>query len=122
MQENPINPIENTNIKPYRCMIYDQYDTLYATKVREIFMYVNKDLQNKFIEFTDNLLNDIQVNRFALLRAIDDFSKNEKNKIDNNTNDKIDENTNPLDIHNYEWIRFTDFAFNYRPYQTCCVM
>jgi hypothetical protein len=122
MPENPMNPIETTNLKKYRCSVYDHYDTNYAKKLRESFAYVNKDLQNKFIEFTDNLINDEQINRFSLLSAIDDFSKNENNKIDNNTNDTIGENTNPLDIHNYSWINFTDAAFNYRPYQPCCVM
>ena len=120
------NPIDNTNLKKYRCVVYDHYDTMYANQLREVFMPLNKDLQNKFIEFTDNLINDEKINRFALLSAIDDFIKNEKNKIDNNTNVNSSVNSNinsnPLDIHNYSWINFTDVAFNYRPYQSCSVM
>jgi hypothetical protein len=71
------------------------------------FSYIENELQNKFMLFTDNLMNENQINRFSLLQAIDDFYKNEKNITENN---------------NYEWMRFTDMAFNFRPYQTCSVM
>lgn len=98
---------EELQLKKYRDAVYDIHDSTYATELKKSFSYIENDLKIKFMLFTDNLMDEKQINRFSLLKAIDDFDKNEKN---------ISE------INNHEWMRFTDMAFNCRPYQPCSVM
>ena len=91
---------------------YDEHDTEYAFKLSNYFYAcLDKNLQLDFNDFKDDLMDDKQINRFSLLNATEDFQKSEKyiNTYKNNMN-----NTN--------WITFTDIAFNYRPYQPCCIM
>jgi len=101
--------MEEPTLKPYRSAEYDEHDTKYASLLLEPFLALNINLQNEFNEFTENLMQDEQINRYSLLRAIDDFKRN---KI-NNTNSKF---------INYEWVIFTDLAYNCRPYQICSIM
>ena len=101
--------MEEPTLKPYRSAGYDVHDTEYAYLLLEPFLALNTNLQNEFNEFTEDLMKDKQINRYSLLRAIDDFKSN---KI-NNRNSKFT---------NYEWVIFTDLAYNCRPYQTCSIM
>jgi hypothetical protein len=103
--------------KIYRASEYDVHDTTYANKMKTLFSELNDDLQIKFSLFTDNLMGEDQINRSALLKAIDDFEKSEKNIAEKNISEK-----NISDNNMDQWMRFTDMAFNYRPYQTCSVM
>ena len=104
-----MNPNVNTEIiiKPYRCETYNIHDTTYASKLCVSFYTLEEVIQSKFNIFTENLMNDKQIDRISLLRAIDDFTKSETDKI--------------LFRH-YTWLSFTDIAFNYRPHQNCCIM
>ena len=101
-----------SNCKMYRALKYDEHDTEYAFKLSNYFYScLDRNLQLDFNEFTDDLMDDYQINRFSLLNATEDFQKSEKyiNTYKNNMN-----NTN--------WFTFTDMAFNYRPEQRCCIM
>lgn len=106
----PINDIEIKNeepIKPYRFYTYDIHDTTYAKTLHESFQNIDKQLQNEFNSFSDNLMLDKQINRFCLLDAIDDFKKSDNYK---------------KNVINYHWINFIDLAFNCRPQQGCSIM
>jgi hypothetical protein len=93
--------VEKTqNIKPYRAHTYDIYDEKYANQMRTIYC-PNID---KFNEFTDNLMNDVQINRNCLLDAIDDYKRTKECR------------SYPLTVG------FEDSAFNYRPYQPGCMI
>lgn len=82
--------------------LYDHYDTLYATKLSEIFQQnIHSDAQESFNLFTENLMENKQISRNCLLDAIRDY-----------------EQTNGCDqLH----VSFTNVAFNYRPYQPCVI-
>ena len=95
---------------PYRTVTPDQYDTMYATKLLEVFKILSPELQTAFQEFTKNLMDEKQIGRNSLLNAIDDFTKQQTNIASTLIYDDI------------FWVRFMDLAFNYRPYQGCCVM
>ena len=101
-------------ILPYRTTNPDQYDTIYSTKLNELFKNLSPELQTAFQEFTKNLMNEKQIGRLFLLNAIDDFTKQQNNK------DK--EDSILLNIDEIYWFQFTDLAFNYRPYQGCFIM
>ena len=101
---------------PYRTVSPDQYDTMYSTKLNELFKNLSPELKNAFQEFTKNLMDEKQISRFHLLQAIDDFTKQQSNFCSNFINSNLIQNNEIL------WVRFTDLAFNYRPYQGCCVM
>jgi hypothetical protein len=99
------NSIENS--KPYRAINYDNYDILYAKHVRRLYEYVETDIKEEFTTFTEHLIDDNAISRHQLLDAIDTFKY--KYKLLKNTD-------------NYSnWMRFTDEAFNYRPYQPCII-
>ena len=100
---------EELQLKKYRAAVYDIHDSTYATELKKSFSYIENNLQIKFMLFTDNLMDENQINRFSLLKAIDEFHKNEKN-------------ISEIIYNNHEWMRFTDMAFNCRPYQACSVM
>ena len=93
--------------KKYRCYAYDDHDTFYADKVKIYFSSLENNVKDNFMLYTDDLMNENQINRFELLRAIDDFEKNEKQINEKNHN---------------KWLCFVDMAFNFRPYQPCSVM
>lgn len=95
---------------PYRTATPDQYDTMYATKLLEVFKILSLELKTAFQDFTKNLMDEKQIGRNSLLNAIDDFTKQQTNIASTLIYDDI------------FWVRFMDLAFNYRPYQGCCVM
>jgi hypothetical protein len=99
--------IKIPNQKPYRSGSYDKYDTEYATKLKELFLRLDDEIITNFNEFTENLMDDIQINRYSLLKAIDNFEKSKNYKFN---------------ITNSNWYNFSNTAFNFRPYQGCCVM
>ena len=98
---------------PYRTPAPDQYDIMYATKLNEKFKNLSTELQNAFQAFTQNLMDEKQIGRHFLLEAIDDFTKHQNQ---NSIGSPI------LLSKDYLWVQFNDLAFNYRPYQGCCVM
>ena len=105
IEEEKKNSIENS--KPYRASNYDNYDILYAKHVRRLYEYVETDIKEEFNTFTEQLIDDNAISRHQLLDAIDTFKY--KYKLLKNTD-------------NYSnWMRFTDEAFNYRPYQPCII-
>ena len=63
--------------KKYRIANYDGYDKLYASGVKNSFLYNKRETQAKFNEFTDMLMEDTQISRFKLLDAIDDYDRSE---------------------------------------------
>lgn len=96
---------------PYRTATPDEYDTMYATKLLEVFKILSPELQTAFQQFTTNLMDEKQIGRNSLLNAIDDFTKQQ-----------CAIGSNLIQYNEISWMRFTDLAFNYRPYQGCCVM
>ena len=98
---------------PYRTATPDQYDTMYATKLLASFKNLSSELQNAFQEFTQNLMDEKQIGRHFLLEAIDDFTKHQQTIASTLIHD---------DNNDIYWVQFTNIAFNYRPYQGCCVM
>lgn len=88
-------------ILPYRSSIKDDSDKNYATQLRKNFYNLELEIQSEFDKFTQNLMQENYISRNCLLDAIDDFYR----------------------IHfelcsgSMAWCRFTDNAFNYRPYQ-----
>ena len=107
--------MESAQILPYRTANPDQYDTMYATKLLEVLKFLSPELQTAFQEFTKNLMDEKQIGRHLLLEAIDDFTKHQ-NQNQNSIVSPI------LLSKDYLWVQFNDLAFNYRPYQGCCVM
>jgi hypothetical protein len=81
--------------KKYRAATYDKHDETYATQMKRY------DIPQAFNDFTDGLMNETHINRFSLLEAIDDYKRTEDAKT-----------LPPL---------FQDAAFNFRPYQPCCI-
>lgn len=106
-----VTEIQTDVIKPYRASKYDKYDTMYSTKLNINFYKLEDEIKKHFNDFTNNLMDEKQINRNSLLDAVDEFQNNEKYKYLN-----LDKN------QNYEWVNFTNDAFNYRPYQPCIVM
>ena len=96
---------------PYRTATPDEYDTMYAKKLLEVFKFLSPELQTAFQQFTKNLMDEKQIGRNSLLNAIDDFTKHQSTI-----------GSNLIQYNEISWMRFTDLAFNYRPYQGCCVM
>jgi hypothetical protein len=87
----------------YRSLSYDIYDEKYATTLKETFDFCETTVKEKFNEFTGNLLNEKAINRYGLLRAIDDYKK-----TPNGREFKLS-------------MRFQDDAFNIRPEQACII-
>jgi hypothetical protein len=119
MEQNiNLNVKEELQVKKYRATVYDIHDTTYAKELKKSFSNLENDLQNKFMLFTDNLMNEEQINRFSLLDAIDDFVK------DFSKTEKKTEKKTIIDIiyNNVEWQNFANNAFNFRPYQSCSIM
>ena len=78
---------------------YDVFDKLYATGMKNSFIYNPTWTQAKFNEFTENLMEDVQIRQFKLLDAIADYKRSEHSKI------------YPLTSG------FKDAAWNFRPHQ-----
>ena len=85
--------------KKYRIANYDVYDTLYATEMKNSFLYNTSETQAKFNELTEQMMEDVQISRFKLLDAIDDYDRSEYSKKCPLTNG------------------FKNNAWNYRPHQ-----
>lgn len=111
MSDNTIQNIKiEEELKPFRCSNYDKYDILYAAHMKTMYKYVENDIKEEFNTFTENLINENSISRDKLLNAIDTFKYQYKLLKNNDTNNDY---TN--------WLRFTDAAFNYRPYQPCVI-
>ena len=91
-------------LKPYRNIKYDEYDKKYATRMKTMYENVELHIKEQFDIFTEKLIDDNYISRNNLLDAIQDFTKQNNNKV-----------------KYILWERFTDEAFNYRPWQTCCI-
>jgi len=82
-------------LKKYRAAKYDKHDEEYATQMKKY------DIPQEFRDFTDGLMDETHINRYAILQAIDDFQRK------------------------HPEIRlscpFLDNSFNYRPYQPCII-
>ena len=105
-------------IKPkiYRCIKYDQYDILYAAHMKRMYKYVDNDIKNEFTKFTENLIDEENsISRNNLLNAIDDF------KCTLIYNSIIKKDNKDAEYRFIQWMKFTDEAFNYRPYQPCVI-
>ena len=61
----------------YRIANYDVYDKIYATEMKNSFLYNTTETQAKFNEFTEQLMEDVQISRFKLLDAIHDYDRSE---------------------------------------------
>ena len=101
--------VETTPVlKPFRSNVYDNYDLLYANHMQYLYTYVELNIKNKFDIFTENLVYEKYINRNQLLNAIDNFKYKFVFTIKNK-----DEYLG--------WTKFSDEAFNYRPYQPCII-
>ena len=109
------------NPKPFRGINYDNYDILYAAHMKRMFIYVESDIKEEFNIFTENLIDENAICRNRLLNAIDSLPyKFQYKSIINNDNDN--DTKTITDTNTYSnWMRFTDEAFNYRPYQPCII-
>ena len=115
-----VNLSETITLKKYRCANYDQYDILYASHMKRMYINVDETIKNEFNKFTENLLDENQITRNQLLNAIDNFPYKFQYKIKKDGNN--DGNNDDTQLLNYsQWTRFTDEAFNYRPYQPCII-
>ena len=102
-EPSAVEVIAATIIKKYRSATYDVHDKTYATEVLAFFDRERVDVQAKFNEFTDNLMAETHINRFSLLRAIDEY------KSTASANEYLLSGA------------FEDMAFNCRPYQACVI-
>ena len=84
--------------KKYRATQYDIHDETYANTLRNI-----ESDNEAFNTFTENLMAEPKINRYSLLKAIDDYNEDPASKL------------SPLSE------RFMDEAFNCRPYQACII-
>jgi hypothetical protein len=94
--------VEQTPAKlPYRTINKDIYNKMYADVLKKNFQNLTSHIQVDFEKFTQNLMEEEYISRNHLLDAIDDFYKINFRLCD----------------ADYNWSRYTDNAFNYRPYQ-----
>ena len=84
--------------KKYRATQYDIHDETYANTLRNI-----ESDNEAFNTFTENLMAEPRINRYSLLKAIDEYNEDPASKL------------SPLSG------RFMDEAFNCRPYQACII-
>ena len=81
-------------VRKYRAHKYDIHDETYA---KELSTY---SLPEEFHTFTERLMYEPRMNRFALLRAIDDYKQAGLPALS---------------------IQFQDTAFNFRTHQACVI-
>jgi hypothetical protein len=86
---------------PYRTILKDIFNKKYADELKKTFQYLPSGIQSDFEKFTQNLMQEEYISRNHLLDAIDHFKK---------VNFTLCNST-------YNWSRFSDNAWNYRPYQ-----
>lgn len=109
--EEKVTIIEHTKPKIFRCINYDQYDVLYASHMKRMYTYVENNIKIEFTKFTEHLIDEENaISRNKLLDAIDEFKDIFLKNNDTNSNNDYK-----------HWVRFTDEAFNYRPYQPCII-
>jgi hypothetical protein len=97
VQDVQLQEVHEVQLKKYRAAKYDNDDQTYAMQMKRYC------IPPAFNEFTDGLMDETHINRFGLLQAIDDYNKTEDSKIFR------------LEAP------FQDAAFNFRPYQPCCI-
>jgi hypothetical protein len=100
-EPEPVITTSTIILKPYRIIKYDDYDKKYATHMKSMYRNVDTNIKEQFDIFTENLLDDNYINRTSLIDAIYQFTSYTNN--------------------NNAWNLFTDAAFNYRPWQPCCI-
>ena len=81
---------------------YDKYDVDYTTHLKYLFNLCNIETQTEFNDYNPIMSKDV-FSRIELLNVTDKFE-----------NIKKTENTRM-------WENFVENAFNYRPYQPCCI-
>ena len=86
---------------PYRTILKDIFNKKYAVELKKTFQNLPSGLQSDFEKFTQNLMQEEYISRNNLLDAIDHFKK--VNFV--------------LCNATYNWVKFSDNAWNYRPYQ-----
>ena len=92
---------QNQATLPYRTILKDIFNKMYADELKKTFQNLPSGLQSEFEKFTQNLMQEEYISRNHLLDAIDHFKK---------VNFSLCNAT-------YNWSRFSDNAWNYRPYQ-----
>lgn len=90
-------------IGQFRAITYDQWDTDYAFTLCRSFEGHSKETQASFNAFTNNLMNEKQINRNGLLNAIEGYDAAAEYKDE------------PL------MDSFRENAWNYRPNQPCTI-
>jgi hypothetical protein len=86
---------------PYHTIIKDNFNKIYADRLKISYRTIPTDLRVEFDHFTHNLMAEKYINRNLLLEATGCFYTY----------------FNHLCDATYTWQTFTDNAFNYRPYQ-----
>jgi len=81
---------------------YDKYDVDYTNHLKHLFNLCNIETQTEFNDYNPIMSKDV-FSRIELLNVTDKFE-----------NIKKTENTRM-------WENFVENAFNYRPYQPCCI-
>ena len=81
---------------------YDKYDVDYTTHLKYLFNVCNQETQKEFNEFNPIMYQDVFC-RFELLNITNAFEKIKKTD------------------QTRMWQNFVENAFNYRPYQPCCI-
>ena len=116
-------------ILPYRAKAYTMYDTDYATNMYKCFLKLSPIMQDKFNDFTKQLMYQDQINKFSLIRAINDFKKIHCKNISNyNHNRSGDSNGNSNGGNDYyynyilAWSEFQSLAVEYTPPNSCAII
>jgi hypothetical protein len=92
------------NFKPFRSIAYDDHDQTYARNLTANFIRNHSEATRlSFNAFTEGLMDEPRINRNSLLDAISAYEKT------------LTSQCCPLST------RFTDEAFNCRPYQPCVI-
>jgi hypothetical protein len=86
---------------PYRTVLNDKFNKLYADGIKKTFILLPLNLQIEFEKFTENLMQEEYIARGLLLDAINCFYRHFYALCD----------------ASYMWTKFSDNAWNYRPYQ-----
>ena len=92
----------STTFTPNSDTTYDKYDVTYTNFLKELFNSCNSETKEEFNTYT-TIMNQNVFSRIELLAITDQFE-----------NIKKTENTR-------SWENFVVNAFNYRPYQPCCI-
>jgi hypothetical protein len=88
--------------KPYRTLMPDIFNKLYADCVKKSFETLAPAIKTEFEKFTENVIQEEYISRHCFLNALDDFYKINFRLCDSD----------------YKWTRVYDIAWNCRPYQS----